>query len=248
MGRCRFQMFGLALLAIATSGSLSFAQDPDTAAAVAPAATRSAIGEAVAPFLLRLVALEDPASRKALAESAVRDWEGLEKSGTLSERMRLIAAIGALARRSSPVDSFREGYGSRSQAMLKRAVKEAPQDAWVRAMYGLWHLEAIRRGGGAASAILGASEREGLAALDAAFVAAPDDPALRFAAAVSLFALSPQMHASTALQHMDRAEVLLRDPAHAADAAILLPRIAELKSKFQAGNLAALKEFAVELM
>lgn len=123
---------------------------------------------------------------------------------SIEGRLQRATALGFQARRLSPGAAWRQGLVQRAKAEIDAAVRLAPREAWAHALLGGWHLEALRRGGGAAS-LIGASERAGRAAFGRALALETDEPAAPFYFAVSLLALDFDGHRAEAQRLLARA-------------------------------------------
>lgn len=156
-------------------------------------------------FLLAILG-ETVEKRRALAAEAIAVSNAVldKDQHNLSAHMIMIAGLGAMARGMSPVESVRERYGWRSREFLEKATQLAPNDAWVHALYGTWHLEVTRRSKIFGPLILGADRNKGIEHFEKALRLDQQDPLLPFAFCVSLISLDDSKYSERVLKLLDR--------------------------------------------
>jgi tetratricopeptide (TPR) repeat protein len=110
--------------------------------------------------------------------------------GSVDARLQLALVYGMRGQRASLPGAFARNYAPRGRRLIDQALALAPGDARAYALLGAWHLEILRRGGGAGALVYGADFDEGAAAFERAMHLAPDDP------------LAP-LHYALALIHLD---------------------------------------------
>ena len=142
-------------------------------------------------FLLKALDEPDRAQRKALAVRTIGATPADPATADVPALLLAVGAIGMAARLSSLNESVSRGYARTGRTMIDALLRRAPAVAWSWALDGMWHVEAIRRGGMLARTFLGADLTRGIASLDRATAAAPADTALALAAAVTLLSHDP---------------------------------------------------------
>ena len=117
---------------------------------------------------------------------------------SVEARLDLALALGLQGERASISDAWRKRYAQRGRRLIDEALALSPDQPRALALLGGWHLEVLRRGGGAGALFLGARYASGIAAFDRARAAAPNDPAISLHYAVALLALDARKNAAQA--------------------------------------------------
>lgn len=145
-------------------------------------AARALIAEAVTADGADVDALIARAEQNARAGVAAR-------AGDLEAKLQLALALGLKARRATLQQAVRHGYAREGRDLIDDALRQSPRSAWAHALDGAWHLEILRRGGGAGAALYGARREAGIAAFERARALAPYDAAIAYQYAVALLEL-----------------------------------------------------------
>lgn len=129
-----------------------------------------------APCLPCLKQAEDYA-RKAIAVDATQPEARVYLAATLGYESRLIGIL----------EAREKGYAEESKANLDAAYKLHPEDAYVLAALGGWHIGVVNGGGAMLARMMyGATLDKGLAFYGKAFAAAPQNIVIRFQYALAL--------------------------------------------------------------
>jgi tetratricopeptide (TPR) repeat protein len=121
-------------------------------------------------------------------------------------RLQLATALGLQARAGSPARAYARGLPQKVRRLLDSVLRDAPGEAWAYALLGGWHLEGLRIGGTAASAMLGSDLTQGKTAFARAMRLDPDQAAPPFYFAASLLALNPSANAAEARALLSRSQ------------------------------------------
>jgi tetratricopeptide (TPR) repeat protein len=130
------------------------------------------------------VPLSRIAEAKNLADRALK-----QNPRHIEGRLQLATALGMEARLIPPISAVAQGLPQRSRRLLISVTRDAPESAWAWALIGGWHIEALRQGGAAAEAALGANFNQGKAAFAKALALDPAEPAIPFYYAACLLNL-----------------------------------------------------------
>lgn len=158
--------------------------------------TKSYDTEVLELFLTAIVA-EDQDVRKKIATQgkSAAETDLNKNSEDISAHMILVSALGTIARASSTFESAREGYAATSKDHLDTLLVLAPEEPWVHALYGAWHLEVMRRSKVAGPLLLGAGTEDGLKYIEKALSLGENDPLLNFAVVLALLSSDEEKHA-----------------------------------------------------
>ncbi len=97
----------------------------------------------------------------------------------LEAALQLVAVLGAKGRRMDPLAAHLAGHAGEARDLLDDVLARAPDEPWAVLFSGLWHLEAVRRGGsGLARRFYGADQETGRMLVREAALLAPNDPSL----------------------------------------------------------------------
>ena len=159
----------------------------------------------------------------ALARRAMRaDGDHLEAA------IALAAAYGAEGRGSGNWSGSWKRLPQKTLAAIRTALDIAPQDAFVHALMGAWHMEVSRRGSRAGQRLYGASEADGVAWFKSALARAPDDVLI-----IAEYAMALSVSCDAALREQSdgaMADALSLTPRHALDISVQMQlRTAEVQ-------------------
>jgi hypothetical protein len=226
----------ICLLILVASLQSAWAQAPVGSATADVASARA--------YLLRAIAIEDPKARRADALASIA---ALGESALASQPMTLAAALGVAARRTDPIESVRQRFASRSKAAISAALRSSPNEPWASLMEGLWHLEALRRGGAIASQMLGASEEVGVGGLERARRGGAGDAAILFAVCVAYASYDAERFREAALAVLEAAQAGLQESSEL-ERAVLAPRIVALRQALTELSDDAVEALAAEMI
>jgi tetratricopeptide (TPR) repeat protein len=119
-------------------------------------------------------------------------------SKSIDARLDLALALGMQGQRVSLGEAWRRGYAQRGRHLIEEAIALSPNEPRALCLLGGWHLEVLRRAGGAGALFLGARFDRGVAAFEKARAAAPNDPLIALHYAVALLGLDPRKHGALA--------------------------------------------------
>lgn len=183
-----------------------------------------------------------PAQRRALvvqAEKAAR--AAIDAKNDHAQAHGLAAlALGYRSRELPAMEVYDRGWVGESKDMIDRALKIAPENAYLHAVAGGWHLDVMNRAGRAFGGLLfGADEVEGVVHFNTALELDPYNPVIAYQYALSVLALSPNTYRSRAEGLLERA---LETPPRDAFEAGMQRQAQRLKAALEAGDRSALKK------
>lgn len=152
-------------------------------------------------YLLRVLG-EEVSKRQVLAKEAIQISENIlqKKPDDLTANLVMISALGTLARSVSRVESVREKYAWKTRDYLEKVSLLAPDEPWVNALFGSWHLEVMRRSSIFGPLFLGASIKDGIHYFEKAVANDSKDPFILFAYTLGLVALDEPEYRPQALE------------------------------------------------
>ena len=109
-------------------------------------------------------------------------------------RLQKAIALSLILRPMSLGEANRTGYGGQSRSLAEEVLKDDPENYYAHGFLAVWHVEVVRRGGLAGSAIMGASVRAGRSHYEEAIRLAPDDAGLHWQWARALAALDARKY------------------------------------------------------
>jgi hypothetical protein len=168
--------------------------------------------------LVEAIYLSPDADKQGLLERAAADAEAAlaRDPDQVDALLQLAIALGQLGELEDPVTAHLNGYARQGRALLDRALALHPDNAWARALLGMWHLRIVERAGDALAANLYGATRKAGVELCAETLAAPHEAfALKYGCARTLLELDPERFAGTAEQAL--AAVKQAEPRDAAD-------------------------------
>lgn len=132
----------------------------------------------------------------------------------LEAHLQIAIGLGMLARGANPVDVLKEDFATEARSHIEAAEKLAPDDPWLLAVDGGWHLEVVTGAGGvAASMLYGASTGQGMKSIERARAQPDASLMIDVQYAVALLALNPKRYRDTAETVLAEAEK--KTPANA---------------------------------
>lgn len=151
--------------------------------------------------------------------------------------LQLAVALGFKARLEGRLAAYAEGYADEARAHLEYVAVREPENPWVHALLGGWHLEISEEGGFLGRSIYGADIEAGLAAYEKALTLRPDDLVIVYQCALQLAALSDETLRARATTLLQEAQ-LPENP----DALQVLTyeRMRDLKQALATGNEAVI--------
>lgn len=239
----------LCLVGIAISAA---AADPDTLVdtayhafdegrflEAAALARRSATPEGYA-FAARaeLVHADFIAPREARLASILRAEEDARTAISLAPdlaegHLQLAIALGLRGRVEGRMTAHFEGYADEARAHLDYVVAREPDNPWVHALLGGWHLEISEEGGSLGRTLYGAGIERGVAEYERALSLSENDLVIGYQCALQLAALDDETYKA-------RAETLLEDIAvpepPTALQRLTLERIDDLRAALESGD------------
>ena len=147
--------------------------------------TESTAAEA---FLISCLEARDSQARRQISDRALKqlgNLKALEKAPA-SASFLAAAALGIRARNSRVSETARRGDARAARNLIDRLIVQRPRSSWAWAFSGMWHLEAVRRGGIVATQVYGASVETGLRDIQRARSIGQPIPSLRLALVVTL--------------------------------------------------------------
>ena len=134
--------------------------------------------------------LKAEAAAEAAIAAGASSTEPNAKQALALANIQLAIAIGFHGRMLGAIEAQSLGLAEKGRKAIDRALELDPANPWALAALGGWHLEIVQRGGPIlASALYGASEKEGLKKFHAALAADPGNPLLNYHFALSILAL-----------------------------------------------------------
>ncbi len=106
--------------------------------------------------------------------------------------LQLAVALGFKARQEGRLTAHAEGYADEARAHLEYVAVREPDNPWMLALLGGWHLEISEVGGFLGRTIYGAEVEAGINAYDQALTLKPDDLLIVYQCALQLAALGDE--------------------------------------------------------
>jgi hypothetical protein len=165
--------------------------------------TASAEGFALAAkaTLVQATYLSPMAEKQALLELAAADAKdalALDPD-QVDAHLQLAIALGQMAELDDPISAHVNGYAEEGKVLLDQALALDPDNAWARALLGMWHLRIVQRAGDAlAEGLYGASRAAGVELCSSALAATDAALELRYGCALTLVELDPDRFEDTA--------------------------------------------------
>jgi len=147
--------------------------------------------------------------------------------------LQLAVALGFKARLEGRLTAHAEGYADEARAHLDYVAAREPNNPWVLALLGGWHLEISEVGGFLGRTIYGAEIGAGVEAYDQALSLKPDDLLIVYQCALQLAALGDEPLTRRAMNLLQQAT--LPDEPDALER-LTFDRIAELKEALASNN------------
>jgi len=147
--------------------------------------------------------------------------------------LQLAVALGFKARLEGRLTAHAEGYADEARAHLDYVAAREPDNPWLLALLGGWHLEISEAGGFLGRAIYGAEVGAGVEAYDQALALKPDDLLIVYQCALQLAALGEEPLTTRAMALLQQA--VLPDQPDALER-LIFDRIAELKEALASNN------------
>jgi len=210
---------GLWLMAVATATASTdlataraiFASGDFPRAAEEARSTKSAEGLALAARagLVHADLVATPQDRLKFIEQAEEDARAaIAIAPDFAEgHLQLAVALGFKARMEGRLTAHAEGYADEARAHLEYVAVREPDNPWMHALLGGWHLEISEVGGFLGRAIYGAKVEEGIEAYDQALILKPDDLVIVYQCALQLAALGDEPLRSRAMTLLQRARL-----------------------------------------
>jgi len=121
--------------------------------------------------------------------------------------LQLAVALGFKARLEGRLTAHAEGYADEARAHLEYVAVREPDNPWMHALLGGWHLEISEVGGFLGRTIYGAEVEEGIEAYDQALTLRPDDLVIVYQCALQLAALGDEPFKSRAMTLLQKARL-----------------------------------------
>ncbi len=121
--------------------------------------------------------------------------------------LQLAVALGFKARLEGRLTAHAEGYADEARAHLEYVAVREPDNPWMYALLGGWHLEISEVGGFLGRTIYGAEVEEGIQAYDQALSLRPDDLVIVYQCALQLAALGDEPFKSRAMTLLQKARL-----------------------------------------
>tara|TARA_R110002073_G_scaffold63770_6_gene159833 strand:- start:1796 stop:2641 length:846 start_codon:yes stop_codon:yes gene_type:complete len=147
--------------------------------------------------------------------------------------LQLAVALGIKARLEGRLMAYTEGYADEGRAHLEYVAVREPDNPWMQALLGAWHLEISEVGGFLGRTIYGADIDAGIAAYDRALALRPDDLVIVYQGALQLAALGDEPFRSRAMSLLQEAR-LPKNPD--ALETLIFERMRILKDALASGN------------
>ncbi len=119
--------------------------------------------------------------------------------------LQLAVALGFKARLEGRLTAHAEGYADEARAHLEYVAVREPDNPWMHALLGGWHLEISEAGGFLGRTIYGAEVDAGITAYDHALALKPDDLLIVYQCALQLAALGDEPLKARALSLLQEA-------------------------------------------
>ncbi len=239
----------LTLAVISSAGAVSdlataratFAAGDFPKAAEEARATNTAEGFAFAArsALVHADLVASPEGRLRFIEQAEEDARAaIAAAPDFAEgHLQLAVALGFKARSEGRFTAHAEGYADQARAHLEYVAVREPDNPWMHALLGGWHLEISEAGGFLGRAFYGAEVEAGIASYDRALALRPDDLIIAYQCALQLVALDEQPFRAraTTLLH----EARLPETPNALEM-LTFKRMQDLKQALATGNEAVI--------
>lgn len=121
--------------------------------------------------------------------------------------LQLAVALGFKARLEGRLTAHAEGYADEARAHLEYVAVREPDNPWMHALLGGWHLEISEVGGFLGRTIYGADVGAGIDAYDQALRFRPDDLIIIYQCALQLAALGDEPFRSRAMTLLQEARL-----------------------------------------
>eukprot|EP00435_Cladocopium_sp_Y103_P077413 s1_g1152.t1 len=121
--------------------------------------------------------------------------------------LQLAVALGFKARLEGSLTAHAEGYADEARAHLEYVAAREPDNPWMLALLGGWHLEISDAGGFLGRSIYGAEVDAGLDAYDQALALMPDDLVIIYQCALQLAALGDDEYTVKAVALLQDAQL-----------------------------------------
>ncbi len=121
--------------------------------------------------------------------------------------LQLAVALGFKARLEGRLTAHAEGYADEARAHLEYVAVREPDNPWMHALLGGWHLEISEVGGFLGRTIYGAEVEEGIEAYNQALTLRPDDLVIVYQCALQLAALGDEPFKSRAMTLLQKAKL-----------------------------------------
>jgi tetratricopeptide (TPR) repeat protein len=151
--------------------------------------------------LVQATYLSPMAEKRALLEQAMTDAkEALALDpDQVDAHLQLAIALGQMAELDDPISAHVNGYAEEGKVLLDQALALDPDNAWARALLGMWHLRIVERAGDAlAEGLYGASRAAGVELCSRALAGMDAALELRYGCALTLVELDPDEFEDTA--------------------------------------------------
>ncbi len=123
------------------------------------------------------------------AEGLARRAMGMDPKNGEAVRM-LVIALGYIARRTSPLSAFFQGYAGKARKLIDHAMELDPRSPWGYSLLGAWHTEIVHNAGaGLAAGLYDASASSARDNYEKAVAGAPENPVIHFEYAKALVTL-----------------------------------------------------------
>lgn len=207
------------LLTIASAAAVSdlataretFASGDFPRAAEEARSTKTAKGWALAARagLVHADLVAEPQDRLKFIEQAEEDARAaIAMAPDFAEgHLQLAVALGFKARLEGRLTAHAEGYADEARAHLEYVAVREPDNPWMYALLGGWHLEISEVGGFLGRTIYGAEVEEGIEAYDQALSLRPDDLVIVYQCALQLAALGDEPFRSRAMTLLQKARL-----------------------------------------
>ena len=151
----------------------------------------------------------EPQDRLKFIEQAEEDARAaIAADPDFSEgHLQLAVALGFKARLAGRLTAHAEGYADEARAHLEYVAVREPDNPWMHALLGGWHLEISEEGGFLGRTIYGADIGEGIDAYDQALRVRPDDLVIVYQCALQLAALGDEPFRSRAMTLLQEARL-----------------------------------------
>ena len=197
--------------------------------------TASGFALAAKATLVQASYLSPDATKQALFEQAEADAKNALAldPAQVDAHLQLAVALGQLAELEDPISAHVGGYAGEGKTLLDQALALDPDNAWARALLGMWHLRIVHRAGDAlAESLYGASRETGVALCSEALAGTDQALAVKYGCARTLVELDPDAFAGMAAQTLD---ALKQAPTEDAVDRLVQAEAAQLLAELKAG-------------